>query len=173
MPRLTLFFACLDRSSSRWPVTTLTVRPPFQSRLFFDHWFPLASLSPQGRADRGRLDCHRYRSSLFPFLIFSPILSPFLWLMLSPLPLPVFHLQSLSDIASVWWEESQEVQDAINALRRSLFGPLMDRMTFDFKDSDSPETRELRSLAYSVAGKSARSLSHRLAVASSAEQKAD
>ncbi|KAL7413267.1 putative AAP1-alanine/arginine aminopeptidase [Mrakia frigida] len=58
----------------------------------------------------------------------------------------------LADMSSAWWEQPESVTTAIDQLRLSLFGPLIDRLGFNPSPSDSPEIVELRSLAFLNAG---------------------
>ena len=60
--------------------------------------------------------------------------------------------QFLADLSSAWWEQPEPVTKAIDDLRLSLFGPLIDRLGFNPSPSDSPEIVELRSLAFLNAG---------------------
>ncbi|CAE7223560.1 unnamed protein product [Rhizoctonia solani] len=53
----------------------------------------------------------------------------------------------LTTLASVWWEEPQETIDALNALRRYLFVPLVSKLGYEYKDSESPDVHELRTIA--------------------------
>ncbi|CUA73079.1 hypothetical protein RSOLAG22IIIB_05144 [Rhizoctonia solani] len=55
--------------------------------------------------------------------------------------------QELSDTASVWWEQPQEVTDALEALSRYLFVPLVKKLGYEYKDSESPDVHELRTIA--------------------------
>lgn len=55
----------------------------------------------------------------------------------------------LGSIAGAWWE-NDSVHDAINRLRIAIFRPVVDRMGYDYASSDTPEVRELRTLAISV-----------------------
>ncbi|CAE6458236.1 unnamed protein product [Rhizoctonia solani] len=55
----------------------------------------------------------------------------------------------LGAIASVWWEQPKEVVDALKAFRRYLFVPLVEKLGYDYKDTESPDVHELRTLAIS------------------------
>lgn len=58
----------------------------------------------------------------------------------------------LSRIASVMWEQDgDQVLNAINALRRELFGPSADQIGFDVSEDESSEKRELRITLLQVA----------------------
>ncbi|KWU42560.1 putative AAP1-alanine/arginine aminopeptidase [Rhodotorula sp. JG-1b] len=57
---------------------------------------------------------------------------------------------ALGSIVSTWWEQPEEVRDAISKFRRELFKPVAQRLGFDFKESDDADTTELRSTAISV-----------------------
>lgn len=59
--------------------------------------------------------------------------------------------QNLASLASVWWEQPQPVRDAINAFRASIFGPLARELTFEFREEDSTELRELRTTVIGAA----------------------
>lgn len=56
----------------------------------------------------------------------------------------------LGKLKSVWWEQPDEVRGAIDKLRVGLFKPIVERLGFDFKEEDDPETRNLRTLAIGV-----------------------
>ncbi|OCH95247.1 hypothetical protein OBBRIDRAFT_788437 [Obba rivulosa] len=61
---------------------------------------------------------------------------------------------NLSEIGSTWWEHL-DVVDKLNELRRELFSPLVKRLGYEYSDSESVDTHELRTLAIgqaSVAG---------------------
>ncbi|EAU88167.2 leucyl aminopeptidase [Coprinopsis cinerea okayama7 len=57
---------------------------------------------------------------------------------------------SLGELYSIWWEKP-EVTDKILAFRRSLFAPIVEKLGYDFKDSDSRDVKLLRKLAISQA----------------------
>jgi hypothetical protein len=50
---------------------------------------------------------------------------------------------SLADLASVWWEQPANVRMAINAFRRDIFGPVAERIGFEYHYDDADQ-RELR-----------------------------
>ncbi|CDO74865.1 hypothetical protein BN946_scf185004.g15 [Trametes cinnabarina] len=52
----------------------------------------------------------------------------------------------LSSIASTWWE-NEHVVELLNALRRELFVPIVERLGLDYKSSDSYDDIQLRTLA--------------------------
>lgn len=56
-----------------------------------------------------------------------------------------------SSLASVWWEQPQEVRDAIDAFRADLFGPAVKKLGFDFKKDDSPDLKQLRATVIGAA----------------------
>ncbi|KDQ18450.1 hypothetical protein BOTBODRAFT_28829 [Botryobasidium botryosum FD-172 SS1] len=56
----------------------------------------------------------------------------------------------LGRVQSVWWEQPKEVRERLNALRRTLFGPLVENLGYEYSPSDSPDIRELRTLAVST-----------------------
>ncbi|BGO90211.1 hypothetical protein NBRC10512_002414 [Rhodotorula toruloides] len=58
---------------------------------------------------------------------------------------------ALGNLSSTWWEQPQEVRDAISKFRRELFKPVADRLGFEYSDSDSVDTVELRTMAISTA----------------------
>ncbi|KEP46132.1 leucyl aminopeptidase [Rhizoctonia solani 123E] len=53
----------------------------------------------------------------------------------------------LSSLASVWWEQPQEVTDALRGFRRHLFVPLVKKLGYEYNDSESPDVHELRTIA--------------------------
>lgn len=57
----------------------------------------------------------------------------------------------LGSVSATWWEQPQEVRDAIAKFRRSLFKPVVDRLGFEYSESDDVDTIELRSLAIATA----------------------
>jgi len=57
---------------------------------------------------------------------------------------------SLSGLSSIWWE-NPEVVDRILAFRRSLFTPIVDKLGYDFAESDPRDVKLLRKLAVSQA----------------------
>ncbi|KZO91177.1 putative AAP1-alanine/arginine aminopeptidase [Calocera viscosa TUFC12733] len=54
-------------------------------------------------------------------------------------------------VSSVWWEEPTAVLDGLDAFRRSLFGPLAEKLGFEFSESDSPDLIQWRITAVSGA----------------------
>ncbi|SCZ87979.1 BZ3500_MvSof-1268-A1-R1_Chr2-1g04106 [Microbotryum saponariae] len=58
---------------------------------------------------------------------------------------------SLATLASTWWEQPKEVRDAISKLRRTLFGPIAERLGFDDSAEDDVDTVELRATAITTA----------------------
>lgn len=58
------------------------------------------------------------------------------------------HLASLS---SVWYEQSDEVRNAIDAFRADFFGEKAKKLTFEFGKDDSPDVKQLRATAISSA----------------------
>ncbi|KAK1218706.1 Aminopeptidase 2 mitochondrial [Marasmius sp. AFHP31] len=52
----------------------------------------------------------------------------------------------LRGISSVWWEHP-EIIDSLDAFRRSLFAPLVKNLGYEYSDSDSVETTQLRTCA--------------------------
>ena len=57
----------------------------------------------------------------------------------------------LGKLKAVWWEQPEDVRKAIDKFRTKLFKPIVDRMGFEFGENDDPDTRQLRTLAISVA----------------------
>ncbi|GAA5820392.1 hypothetical protein JCM11491_005473, partial [Sporobolomyces phaffii] len=57
----------------------------------------------------------------------------------------------LSALAFAWWEQPKEVREAIAKFRRNLVKPVVDRLGFEYADSDDADTIELRSLAIATA----------------------
>ncbi|KNZ75425.1 Aminopeptidase 2, mitochondrial [Termitomyces sp. J132] len=58
--------------------------------------------------------------------------------------------ESLSGLVSIWWEHPQIV-DQLNALRRALFVPLVEKLGFEYLATDSVDTSLLRTCAISQA----------------------
>ncbi|KAF8626069.1 hypothetical protein AX15_005101, partial [Amanita polypyramis BW_CC] len=54
--------------------------------------------------------------------------------------------ENLSSIISVWWEDP-EIVKKLNAFRRALFVPLVDRLGFEYKEGESPDITALRTCA--------------------------
>ena len=59
--------------------------------------------------------------------------------------------QNLGKLASVWWEQPEPVRSAIDKLRADVFGPMAQKLTFDFGEEDSSDLRELRTTVVSAA----------------------
>ncbi|TEB36135.1 leucyl aminopeptidase [Coprinellus micaceus] len=59
--------------------------------------------------------------------------------------------ESIGSLVSIWWEHP-EIVDQLNTFRRSLFTPIVDRLGYEFHDSDSRDVKLLRKLAISQAG---------------------
>lgn len=57
---------------------------------------------------------------------------------------------NLSTLVSTWWENEQVV-DQLNALRRALFVPLVEKLGYEYSASDSADTTLLRTLSISGA----------------------
>ena len=57
---------------------------------------------------------------------------------------------SLGGLTSIWWE-NPEVVDRVLALRRSLFAPIVEKLGYDFAESDPRDVKLLRKLAVSQA----------------------
>ncbi|KXN83489.1 Aminopeptidase 2, mitochondrial [Leucoagaricus sp. SymC.cos] len=57
---------------------------------------------------------------------------------------------NLSALVSTWWE-NQLVVDQLNALRRTLFAPLVKQLGYEYSTNDSADTTMLRTLAISQA----------------------
>ncbi|CCO26128.1 aminopeptidase 2 [Rhizoctonia solani AG-1 IB] len=53
----------------------------------------------------------------------------------------------LNTIEKVWWEQPTEQFDALKAFRRYLFSPLVKKLGYEFSENDSPDVRQLRTLA--------------------------
>ncbi|CEQ41474.1 SPOSA6832_03182 [Sporobolomyces salmonicolor] len=58
---------------------------------------------------------------------------------------------ALGSLSATWWDQPKEVRDAISKFRRTLFGPVVDRLGFEYKEDDDVDTIELRTLAISTA----------------------
>ncbi|POY75780.1 hypothetical protein BMF94_1093 [Rhodotorula taiwanensis] len=56
----------------------------------------------------------------------------------------------LGSIVSTWWEQPEDVREAISKFRRELFKPVAQRLGYDFKETDDADTTELRTTAISV-----------------------
>ncbi|KAG8927425.1 Aminopeptidase 2 mitochondrial [Tulasnella sp. 418] len=57
----------------------------------------------------------------------------------------------LAGLNKIFWEQPQEVRDNFDAFRRYLFKPIVDRLGYEYSETDSPDTVELRTLAITVA----------------------
>ena len=57
----------------------------------------------------------------------------------------------LGSLSFTWWEQPKETRDAIAKFRRTLIKPVVDRLGFEYSDSDDVDTIELRSLAIATA----------------------
>ncbi|KAL5636049.1 hypothetical protein ACGC1H_004760 [Rhizoctonia solani] len=53
----------------------------------------------------------------------------------------------LNTIGKVWWEQPTEVRETLNAFCRYLFVPLVKKLGYEFDENDSPDVRQLRTLA--------------------------
>ncbi|KAF8797340.1 zincin, partial [Phlegmacium glaucopus] len=53
---------------------------------------------------------------------------------------------SLSSLVSIWWEHP-EIVDKLNTFRRALFVPLVEKLGYEYSESDSRDTSLLRTLA--------------------------
>ncbi|EJU01765.1 puromycin-sensitive aminopeptidase [Dacryopinax primogenitus] len=51
---------------------------------------------------------------------------------------------AISEVGTVWWEQPEDVQDGLFAFRRSLFGPLAEKLGFEFSENDSPDLIQWR-----------------------------
>lgn len=60
---------------------------------------------------------------------------------------------SIHDISSVFWE-NEAVRELLKKFRASLYTPLVDKLGYDYSDSDSADTKQLRTLAISGAAAS-------------------
>ena len=58
---------------------------------------------------------------------------------------------ALGDMMSVWFEEPEDVQKALQKFGAEFFGPKAKRLGFDQKDGDSVDTQQLRLVAISAA----------------------
>ncbi|KAF9533368.1 leucyl aminopeptidase [Crepidotus variabilis] len=58
--------------------------------------------------------------------------------------------ESIAALNSTFWESPETVDD-LNALRRTLFSPLVKQLGYDYPAKESPDTRLLRTLAISQA----------------------
>lgn len=57
---------------------------------------------------------------------------------------------SLSTLAGAWWEQPEVDRESISKLRRELFGPIAERLGFEYKAGEEADTIELRTMAISV-----------------------
>lgn len=57
----------------------------------------------------------------------------------------------LEQLSSAWWEQAASVRVGLNQFRADLFGPLARKLSFNVRDEDSTETRELRTTVISAA----------------------
>lgn len=57
----------------------------------------------------------------------------------------------LAKVKAVWWEQPENVRKAIDKLQVKLAKPLVDKLGYEFPEGEDPTTRELRSLAISIA----------------------
>ncbi|KAF8803558.1 hypothetical protein BYT27DRAFT_7214560 [Phlegmacium glaucopus] len=63
------------------------------------------------------------------------------------IPLRVYSIgNSLSSLVSIWWEHP-EIVDKLNTFRRALFVPLVEKLGYEYSESDSRDTSLLRTLA--------------------------
>ncbi|KAI0051304.1 leucyl aminopeptidase [Auriscalpium vulgare] len=53
---------------------------------------------------------------------------------------------NLGMMVGTWWENTY-VKDTLNALRRQLFFPIVERLGYEYSADDTPDTTQLRSLA--------------------------
>ncbi|EUC58817.1 leucyl aminopeptidase [Rhizoctonia solani AG-3 Rhs1AP] len=53
----------------------------------------------------------------------------------------------LNLLESVWWEQPQEITDALRDFQRYLLAPLVKKLGYEYKDSESPDVHELRTIA--------------------------
>ncbi|WVO17857.1 hypothetical protein L204_105555 [Cryptococcus depauperatus] len=54
---------------------------------------------------------------------------------------------ALNKLSVVWWEQPEEVRQAIDKLRIKLFKPLVEKLGFENAKDDAPDVKELRELA--------------------------
>ena len=59
----------------------------------------------------------------------------------------------ITALASVWWEEPEQVQAQIRAFRRSLFSPIVKKLGYEFPEGEDANTCQLRKLAIGEAAK--------------------
>lgn len=57
---------------------------------------------------------------------------------------------AIGKLNGVWWEQSEDVRKAIAKLRIKVFKPVVERLGYDDAENDSPDIKELRSLAVST-----------------------
>ncbi|KAG8887646.1 Aminopeptidase 2 mitochondrial [Tulasnella sp. 332] len=57
----------------------------------------------------------------------------------------------ISGVQKLYWEQSEEVREDIDAFARALYKPLVDKLGYEYSATDSPDTIELRTLAISSA----------------------
>jgi aminopeptidase 2 len=56
---------------------------------------------------------------------------------------------AVGKIVQVWWEQPQEVRDAVDQIRIDLFKPIVGKLGYDHGADDAPDVKELRTLAVS------------------------
>lgn len=60
-------------------------------------------------------------------------------------------LDPLFELSDVWWEQSEEVQQALIKLRREMVTPVVERLGWEEKEGESEDEKELRWLALGAA----------------------
>ena len=58
---------------------------------------------------------------------------------------------ALAQLSRTWWDQPEDVRNGISKFRRTLFGPVADRLGFEYSEDDDVDTIELRTMAISVA----------------------
>ncbi|KAJ8469486.1 hypothetical protein ONZ45_g16876 [Pleurotus djamor] len=60
--------------------------------------------------------------------------------------------ENVGSLTSIWWE-NPEIVDSLNAFRRALFSPLVEKLGYDYADGESTDTQQLRTTAISQAAR--------------------
>lgn len=60
----------------------------------------------------------------------------------------------LAEISDICWEQDDKTRAAVDKLTRDTFAPLVQKLGWEISDKDTPDKRELRTLAISAAARS-------------------
>ena len=61
--------------------------------------------------------------------------------------------ENINSIRSAFWEQPETVQEGLSALVRSVYGPMYEKLGFEFKTSEPDNVHLLRNLVIGTAGK--------------------